>query len=166
MRGRPGSVTETSVFPTGISVRGLENFAIWTLHPGYRDELFAIAHALNGRWRSSALSSHNKAARMASFCFAWWIFHIITSPFNCSDTAKRVIKSMIGVKYYVGCISPSLFCVSNFAPNLVPRIFGLFSSGKPGWIFSYEPKAKFVLVSRPFRSTALIWRGPQSGVFT
>ena len=98
MRGRPGSVTETSVFPTEISVRGLENFAIWTLHPGYRDELFAIAHALNGRWRSSALSSHNKAARMASFCFAWWIFHIITSPFNCSDTAKRVTKAMIGVK--------------------------------------------------------------------
>ena len=85
-------------FPTGISVRGLENFAIWTLHPGYRDELFAIAHALNGRWRSSALSSHNKAARMASFCFAWWIFHIITSPFNCSVTAKRVTKAMIGVK--------------------------------------------------------------------
>ena len=149
MRGRPGSVTETSVFPTGISVRGLENFAIWTLHPGYRDELFAIAHALNGRWRNSALSSHNKAARMASFCFAWWIFHIITSPFNCSDTAKRVTKAMIGVK---------VICRLHFAPNLVPRIFGLFSSGKPGWIFSYEPKTKFVLVSRPFRSTALIWR--------
>ena len=36
-----------------------------------------------------------------------------------------------------------------------------FSSRKPGWIFSYEPKAKFVLVSGPAWSTGLIWRGPQ-----
>ena len=35
-----------------------------------------------------------------------------------------------------------------------------FSSRKPGWIFSYEPKAKFVLVSGPAWSTGLIWRGP------
>ena len=98
MRGRPSSVTVISVLPTGISVSGLENFAIWTLHPGYRDEFFAIAHALNGRWRSSAVSSHNKAARMASFCFAWWIFHIISNPFNCSGTAKRVVKAMKGAK--------------------------------------------------------------------
>ena len=38
-------------FPTGISVSRLENFAIWTLHSGYRDEFFATAHAFNGRWR-------------------------------------------------------------------------------------------------------------------
>ena len=30
----------------------------------------------------------------------------------------------------------------NLAPELVPRIFDLFSSRKPGWNFSYEPKAK------------------------
>ena len=152
MRERPGSIS------------GLENFAIWTLHPGYRDEFFAIAHALNGRWRSSAVSSHNKAARMASFCFAWWIFHIISNPFNCSDTARRVAKAMIGVKEITRlCFAIYFcFCFSNFAPKLVPRIFGLFSSRKPGWIFSYEPKAKFVPVSGPARSTGLIWRGPQS----
>ena len=45
-----------------------------------------------------AVSSHNKVARMASFCFAWWIFHIISNPFNCSGTAKRVAKAMKGAK--------------------------------------------------------------------
>ena len=48
----------------------------------------------------------------------------------------------------------------NFAPQLVPRIFGLFSSWKPGWNFSYEPTAKLVLVTGPACSTALMWRGP------
>ena len=35
---------------------------------------------------------------MASFCFAWWILYIISNPFNCSDTARRVAKAMIGAK--------------------------------------------------------------------
>ena len=162
MRGRPSSVTVISVLPTGISVSGLENFAIWTLHPGYRDEFFAIAHALNGRWRSSAVSSHNKPAQMASFCFAWWIFHIISNPFNCSDTAKRVAKAMIGAKVITRLRFAIFVCFSNFAPKLVPRLFGRFSSRKLGWIFSYELKAKFVPVSGPARSTGFIWTGPQS----
>ena len=98
---------------------------------------------------------------MASFCFAWWIFHIISNPFNCSDTAKGVAKAMIGVKEITRlCFAIYFcFCFSNFAPKLVPRIFGLFSSRKPGWIFPYEPKAKFVLVSGPARLTGLIRRG-------
>ena len=75
----------------------------------------------------------NKAARMASFCFAWWIFHIISNPFNCSDTAKRVAKAMIGVKEITRLCFAIYFCFSNFAPKLVPRIFGLFSSRKPGF---------------------------------
>ena len=33
-------------------------------------------------------------------------------------------------------------CFSNLAPELVIRIFGLFSSRKPGWNFSYEPKGE------------------------
>ena len=37
MRGRAGSVTEISVFPTDLGKRA-GNFAIWTLHPGYREE--------------------------------------------------------------------------------------------------------------------------------
>ena len=72
---------------------------------------------------------------MASFCFAWWIFHIISNPFNCSDTARRVAKAMIGVKEITRlCFAIYFcFCFSNFAPKLVPRIFGLFSSRKPGF---------------------------------
>ena len=31
-------------------------------------------------------------------CFACGIFHIIGNPLNCSDTAKRVTKAMIGTK--------------------------------------------------------------------
>ena len=52
------------------SVSGLENFC-HTNTTSRLPEFFAIAiNALNGRWRSSAVSSHNKAAQMASFCFA------------------------------------------------------------------------------------------------
>ena len=41
MRGRAGPVTEISVFATEISVTGTdENFPIWTLQPGERDETF------------------------------------------------------------------------------------------------------------------------------
>ena len=35
---RAGSVTEISVFPAGISVSRLENFAMWALQPGHRNE--------------------------------------------------------------------------------------------------------------------------------
>ena len=34
-------------------------------------------------------------------------------------------------------------------PHLAPELFNLSSSRKPGWNFSYEPKAKFCM-----------WRGP------
>ena len=50
---------------------------------------------------------------------------------------------------YDFCVSPSLLSFSHFAPELVGNIFGLFLSQKPGWIFSYEPKAKLVLVTGP-----------------
>ena len=97
---------------------------------------------------------------MALFCFPWWIFHIISNPFNCSDTAKRVTKAMTGAKEITRLRFAIYFCFcfSNFAPKLV-LFFGLFSSRKPGWIFPYEPKAKFVLVSGPARLTGLIRRG-------
>ena len=92
--------------------------------------------------------SQGEIAYVHMFCFAWWIFHIISKLFNCSDSAKRVAKAMISAKVI-------------FLPKLVPRIFGLFSFRKPGWIFSYEPKAEFVPVSGPARSTGHIWRGPK-----
>ena len=35
---------------------------------------------------------------MALSCFACCVFHIISIPFNCSDTALRVAKFMVGAK--------------------------------------------------------------------
>ena len=102
------------------------------------------------------------AVRMASSCIACCIFHIITIPFNCSDTAVRVSEAMVGqkVRIFVFRHAPCLLCFLNLVPELVPWIFGLFSSRKPGWYFSYEPKAKIVLVTGPARSTRLMWRHP------
>ena len=54
------------------------NFAIWTLHPGYRDE------------------QRDKFWRSGWHCIACCIFHIISIPFNCSDTALRVTDAKIG----------------------------------------------------------------------
>ena len=87
------------------------------------------------------------------------IFHIISILFNCSDTALGVSEAVIGMKVKFFCVSPCLLCFSYLVPDLVPRIFCLFSSGKLGWNFSYEPKVKFLPVTVPARSTGLMWRG-------
>ena len=68
------------------------------------------------------------AVRLASSSIACCIFHIMSIPFNCSDTALRVTEAMIDPKVNFFCISPCLLCFSNIAPELFPRIFGLFSS--------------------------------------
>ena len=58
------------------------NFAIWTFHPGYRDE------RRDEYWRSG----QHRLSMPAVF------FHIISIPFNCSDTASRVTEALIGPK--------------------------------------------------------------------
>ena len=68
------------------------------------------------------------------FMFAYWC-----------GRSKRSVRQ----ESYDFCVSPSLLSFSHFAPELVGKIFGLFLSQKPGWIFSYEPKAKLVLVTGP-----------------
>ena len=64
---------------------------------------------------------------------------------HCSGMWKRSVRQ----ESYDFCVSPSLLSFSHFAPELVGKIFGLFLSQKPGWNFSYEPKAKLVLVIGP-----------------
>ena len=55
------------------------------------------------------------------------------------------------------------FSFSNFAPQLIRRIFSLISSQKRGWNFSYQPKVKLLVpVARPAKSTGLMWRSPKS----
>ena len=57
---------------------------------------------------------------MALSCIACYIFHIISIPFNISDTALRVAKVMIGTK-----VLPCLFCFLNWAPELLISETGL-----------------------------------------
>ena len=73
-----------------------------------------------------------------SSCIACCIFHVISIPFNCSDTTLKVTEAMIGlkVKIFVFTLSPCLLCFSNLVPELIPRIFDLFSFRNPGWNFS------------------------------
>ena len=66
-------------------------------------------------------------------------------PFNCSNTAIRVTK-VDRRESYDWFLCFDMFAFSHFAPEIVARIFGLFSSRKPDWNFSLEPKAKLVPV--------------------
>ena len=139
MRGRAGSVPEISVFQTGISLSGLENFAIWTLHPGYRDE-----------------SGKNSTAQMASCCFAHCIFHIISIPFNRSDTQWYDRRKSYNFVFAV---------VALFHEFRARTRSDLFSSRESGWNFSYEPQEISSLMlwsghlaSRSFYLLAWFWR--------
>ena len=44
------------------------------------------------------ISFPQQGSPIGVLCFACGIFHIIGNPLNCSDTAKRVTKAMIGTK--------------------------------------------------------------------
>ena len=113
MKGRVGSVPEISVFPTEISVSGVEILPY---------EHFIPVNEMNGGMNSGSADG--------IVFFASCIFHIINIPFNCSDTAFRVTDAKIGPKVKILCFAMfALFL--NLAPELVPRIFDLFSSRKP-----------------------------------
>ena len=88
---------------------------------------------------------------MASFCIACRVFHVIMRIlFNCSDESFRVAKAMIGARklhflYYV-------MFASNFAPELVPRILGLFSS----ILVDYSSTARFGLEKNIYMDYTLL----------
>ena len=117
------------------------NFAIWTLHPGYWNE------------------------RRDEFSWSGWHRLSLPAVFYTSSashlTAVIQLYELPKPERKKFCVSPYLLCFPNLAPKLVPRIFDLFSSRKPGWNFSYEPKARFIPVTESARSTGLIWRGPK-----
>ena len=81
MRGRAGSVPEISVFPTEISVRGLE------LLP-YNH--FVPVTGMNGGMNSG------RPDGIVLHYLLYFTHHSI--PFNCSETALRVTEAMIGSK--------------------------------------------------------------------
>ena len=64
---------------------------------------------------------------MASSSIACCIFHNISIPFYYSDTVLRVAEAMIGARVKIFVFRPFQLCFSNLAPDIVPRIFGLFS---------------------------------------
>ena len=84
---------------------------------------------------------------MALSWIACCIFHIISIPFNCSDTALRVTKAMIGMK-----VSPCLLCFSNLAPELLISETGLkFLIWTPGKLCP----SNWAHVKRPWLSRLL-----------
>ena len=77
MRRGAGAVPEISI--SGLEILPYEHFI--RVIPGYERR--------DGFWRS---------VRMASSYIACRIFHIISIPFNCGDTALRVTETMVGPK--------------------------------------------------------------------
>ena len=65
-----------------------------------------------------------------TYCVA--VYHILSILLIGSDTASRVAEAMIGAKVRILCVRVFLLCFSNLALELVPRIFRLFTSRKPG----------------------------------
>ena len=136
----------------GFSNRDLgkrvDTFVLWALQPGYRDE---SAINLGSRW----------------YCFAIYaccIFHIISIPFNCSDTTLRVTKAMIGAKVIILVFRHVCF-ISQISRRNSSTGLSALSSRNPGWKFPYEPKAKLFPQTRSARSTRLMWRGPKPIAF-
>ena len=114
MRGQAGSVLEISV--SGLEILPYEHFRQVT--------------GMKAGWV--------QMVRMASSCIAGCIFHIISIPFNGSDTALRVAEAMIGAKVKI-----FVFCHVCF----VSRIWHQNSSPVSLAFSLLEPKMKFVPVT-------------------
>ena len=97
MRGQAGSVPEISV--NGLKILLYEHFIPVT---GMNGEMIILA------------------VRMASSCIACCIFHIISIPFNCSDTALRVSDGKIGPKVKIFVFRHAFFVSRIWRQNLFP----------------------------------------------
>ena len=143
-RGLASSVSKISVFPTEISVSGLGILLY---------EYFSPNTGMTVGWIM--------AVRMASSCIACCIFHIISIPFNCSDTAFRVAEAMIGTKVIIFFVAPCLLCFSNLAREHIPGSLAISHLRNRAEIshMIMNPKQNVVQVTKPARSTMLMWRG-------
>ena len=144
MRGWAGSVPEISVFRLESWWAGwrfcLMNTSAWL--PGWKwDEFWWPA------WHRLAL-------------LAVCVFHIISIPFSCSNTALRVAIAMVGAKVIIFVFCQVCFVSQILHHNSHPGSLAFFRLGNRAEISHNEPKAKLVLVTGPARSTALTWRGP------
>ena len=91
---------------------------------------------------------------MASSCIACCVFHIISIPFNCSDTALRVTDAKIGPKVKIFVFH--YVCFVSQIWNSYPGSLTFSHLGNRAEISHTEPKAKFSSVTEPARSTGLI----------
>ena len=61
-------------------------------------EIFVFPNRYHGKPGDQDESGMNSDGPMVLSCIACCIFHIISIPFNCSNTTLRVAKAMIGMK--------------------------------------------------------------------
>ena len=121
MRGRAGSVPEISV--SRLEILPYEHFS-----PVTRDTRMKAAWIL--------------AVRMASSWIACCILHIISIPFNSSDTVLRVAEAMIDAKVVIFVFLHVCFVSQIWRQNSSPGSLALFHLGNRAENFSYEPKGE------------------------
>ena len=94
----------------------------------YMYEHFIPVTGMNGRMNSGSLNS----------CIACCNFHIISIPFNCSDTALRLTEAMISpkVKFFVFC---HVCFVLKFGARTRPQDLWPFLISEIGLKFSIHP---------------------------
>lgn len=123
MRGRTGSVPQISVFPTGILVSVLKILPY---------EHFSPVTGMKAGWIL--------AARMASSCIAYCVFDLISIPFNCIDTALRVVKAMVGPKVRIFVFIRICFIYRISSQNSFRGSLAFFHHGNRAKISHTNPK--------------------------
>lgn len=82
---------------------------------------------------------------MESSSFTCCIFHVISTPFICNDTAIWVEKRLYGAKVITFCFPPVFALFLEFCAWTRPQDLWLFLISEAG--VKYEPKVKFVPVT-------------------
>ena len=80
------------------------------------------------------------AARMASSCTAYCVFHLISIPFNCIDTALRVVKAMVGPKVRIFVFIRICFIYRISSQNSFRGSLTFFHHGNRAKISHMNPK--------------------------
>ena len=137
MRGRAGSVPDFSVFPTEVSVSGLEILP-W--------EHFSPVTGMKAGWIV--------AVQMASSSIDCCIFHIIGIRLNSNDTTLRVAEVMIVAKVKIFVFRYGCFVSRIWRQNSCPGSLTFSHLGNPAEISHMNPRRN------SSRSIGLTWRGP------
>ena len=147
MRGRAGSVTE---IPDLGKRAG--NFAIRTLHPGYREE-------------NNTMHFRDRTDITELLILFSSIMKLGIVLFDSSREVKRNLRLFKQRKWENSRQAGSL----DFTPEWSRHHFFKFSSvlcffSESGLKVTIWTDTNFISVTEPARSTGLIWRGPRSGL--